>query len=60
MEKKIWYATVLDDADNDWGTGSLDLAKAEEIVAYFKSCGWTDARIVRIDLSGEKPVEMAD
>ena len=60
MKKKIWYATVLDDADNDWGTGSLDRAKAEEMVAYFKSCGLTYAHIVRIDLSGEKPVEMAD
>lgn len=60
MEKKIWYAVVLDDADNDWGTGSLDRAKAEEMVAHFKSCCWTDAHIVRIDLSGEKPVKMAD
>ena len=60
MAKKIWYATVLDDADNDWGTGSLDRAKAAEMAAYFKSCGRPDAHIVRIDLSGEKPVEMAD
>lgn len=60
MEKKIWYAVVLDDADLDWGTGSFDRAKAEEMVAYFKSCTWTDAHIVRIDLSGEKPVEMAE
>ena len=60
MEKKIWYATVLDDTDNDWGTGSLDRAQAEDIVAYFNSCGWEDAHILRIDLSGEQPVQLAD
>lgn len=60
MEKKIWYAVVLDDTDLDWGTGSFDRAKAEEMVEHFKASSWTDAHIVRIDVSAEKPVELAD
>lgn len=37
--KKLWYACMLDNDDNDWGFGSYDLDVARNIV-----CGWIHER----------------
>ena len=35
MEKKLWYAVMRDDEDNDWGTGSYNLEEAKEMVKAY-------------------------
>lgn len=31
MEKKIWYAVLRDNEDNDWGYGSFDIEEAKRM-----------------------------
>ena len=49
MEKKYWYAVMMDNDDNDWGCGSYDLAEAEAKVAALRADGCPDAYIAVID-----------
>lgn len=35
MASKYWYAVMMDDEDTDWGTGSYDLAEAQEMVKKY-------------------------
>lgn len=53
MANNYWYAILMDNDDNDWGTGSYDLAEAESEVARYKAMGYTDAYIAVIDESGD-------
>lgn len=47
--KKLWYAVLVDNEDNDWGTGSFDLAEAQAKVAALRAQGEEDAYIAVID-----------
>lgn len=47
--RKIWYAVLEDNDDNDWGYGSHDLDEAQKMVAKFRSIGYDDAYIAVID-----------
>jgi hypothetical protein len=53
MEKNYWYAVMMDNDDNDWGTGSYDLSEAEAKVESLKEQGYEDAYIAVIDESGD-------
>lgn len=53
MTKKYWYAVMRDNEDDDWGTGSYDLAEAEAQVAELKQAGYPDAYIAVIDEDGD-------
>ncbi len=53
MEKNYWYAVMMDNDDNDWGTGSYDLSEAEAKVESLKAQGYEDAYIAVIDESGD-------
>ena len=33
--KKLWYAVMRDENDEDWGTGSYDLAEAKQMVSEY-------------------------
>lgn len=35
MANNYWYAVMQDDEDNDWGTGSYDLAEAQAMVSKY-------------------------
>ena len=50
---KYWYAVMKDNEDNDWGYGSHDKAKAEEMVASMKAQGYDEAYIAVIDESSD-------
>lgn len=52
---KIWYAVMIDREDNDWGTGSFDLAKATEMVLRYRADGNAEAYIAVIDDSTDSP-----
>lgn len=47
--KKLWYAILMDNEDNDWGTGSFDLTEAESRVMKYRANGCPDAYIAVID-----------
>lgn len=51
MEKNYWYAVMRDNDDTDWGYGSDDLAKAQEMVKAYP-----DGYIAVIDESGSEPM----
>ena len=53
MEKNYWYAVMMDNDDNDWGTGSYDLSEAEAKVEFLKEQGYEDAYIAVIDEGGD-------
>lgn len=55
MDNKIWYAVMMDKDDNDWGTGSFDLAAAKARARQMRSNGYPDAHIAVID-DGSDPV----
>lgn len=44
MKEFTWYAVEKDEEDNDWGTGSFDLAEAKKIAKAYGP----DARIAVI------------
>ena len=48
-----WYACMVDNEDNDWGTGSYDLKEAKEWVE--KNCDSPDAHIAVIR-EGDDPI----
>lgn len=50
-EQKFWYAVMRDSDDTDWGYGSDDLAKAQEMVKAYP-----DGYIAVIDESGSEPM----
>lgn len=52
-EKNIWYAILLDNDDNDWGTGSHDLNEAISKAQALRD-EYPDAYIAVID-DGEDP-----
>lgn len=56
MAENIWYATMMDREDNDWGLGSYDLAEATETVKSWRQSKWPDAYIAVIDESTDDPV----
>ena len=35
MEKKLWYAVMRDNEDDDWGTGSYNIDEAKEMVKAY-------------------------
>lgn len=35
MKTNYWYAVMANNEDDDWGTGSYDLAEAEEMVKQY-------------------------
>lgn len=35
MKKNYWYAVMMDNDDNDWGTGSYNLSEAKEMVRKY-------------------------
>lgn len=47
--RKIWYAVLEDNEDNDWGYGSHDLDEAKKMVEAFKTMGYNKAYIAVID-----------
>lgn len=49
MKKKIWYAVLTDNEDNDWGTGSTRKRDAIKMVRQLRRGGYTDAFIAVID-----------
>lgn len=49
MEKKLWYAVMMNNDDTDWGTGSFDRAEAEKAVKAYWKDGDTEAYIAVID-----------
>lgn len=49
MEKKLWYAVMLNNDDTDWGTGSFDRAEAEARVQSLREEGEEEAYIAVID-----------
>ena len=55
MENNYWYAVMMDQEDNDWGTGSHDLREATEKVLAYRANGCPDAYIAVID-DGSDPV----
>lgn len=50
-DKKYWYAVMADDEDLDWGTGSYNLAEAEEMVKDYPN-----GYIAVIDEGNDDPV----
>lgn len=54
-EKKIWYAVMRDNDDNDWGDGSYYLNAAKETVYNMRKNGFPDAYIAVIKL-GNDPI----
>lgn len=54
MENKIWYAIMMDNDDQDWGTGTFDKAEAIQRVKDLRS-DYPDAYIAVID-DGHDPV----
>ena len=50
-ESKLWYAVMRDNDDTDWGYGSDDLAKAQEMLKVYP-----DGYIAVIDESGSEPM----
>lgn len=36
MEKKLWYAVMMDREDNDWGDGSFDLDEAKAMAREYE------------------------
>lgn len=53
MTNNYWYAILMDNDDNDWGTGSYDLAEAKSEVARYKAMGYPNAYIAVIDEGGD-------
>ena len=51
MQEKLWYAVLMDEEDNDWGTGSFNY---NEAVKKAKAMG-PDARIAVIQ-EGNDPI----
>ncbi len=49
MEKKLWYACMMDREDSDWGTGSFDLDEAIKTVKSWKKEDRPEAYIAVID-----------
>lgn len=54
-EMKTWYAVLRDNDDNDWGTGSHNLAEAMQMARKLRAEGDQDAYIAVID-DGIDPV----
>ena len=52
----MWYAAMMENGDNDWGTGSYDLDEALDIVREWRKDGWEDAYVAVIDMSGSEPM----
>ena len=50
MTNNYWYAVLVDEDDNDWGTGSYDLDKAIEMAKAYP-----DGRVAVID-EGNDPI----
>ncbi len=48
--KKYWYAALVDEEDNDWGTGSYDLDEAKSMAQKYEN-----GQIAVID-EGDDPV----
>lgn len=48
--KKYWYAVLMDEDDNDWGTGSYDLDEAKKMARKYE-----DGMIAVID-EGNDPI----
>lgn len=53
MENTYWYAIMMDNEDDDWGTGTYDLGEAEKKVAALRADGYPDAYIAVIDEGGD-------
>lgn len=54
-----WYAVLRDEDDNDWGTGSRDLAEAEEKARWYRANGYPAAYIAVI-ADGADPICTAE
>lgn len=54
-ERKIWYAVLRDNEDQDWGTGSYDKAEAIEMVKAWRKDGNHEAHIAVIDETNDDP-----
>lgn len=50
--KKLWYACMVDDEDQDWGTGFYNLAEATEYLKARKDI-YPDGYIVVIDITAD-------
>ena len=55
MKKKIWYAAMRDNEDDDWGTGSYDLEEARAMVKHNLDI-YPDGYVAVIDESTANPV----
>ena len=55
MERKLWYAIMQDNDDQDWGIGSHDKTEAIERVLGMRN-EYHDAYIAVIDESGNEPM----
>lgn len=51
MKNELWYAVMMNNEDDDWGTGSYDLAEAKEMVKEYE-----EGYIAVIDNSTSNPV----
>lgn len=49
MEKKLWYAVMIDNEDTDCGYGSFDKEAAIEKAKEWRKYGYTDAYVVVVD-----------
>ena len=48
---KTWYAVMMNQEDNDWGTGSYDLEEAVNMVKKYRALGESDAFVAVIEES---------
>ncbi len=52
---KIWYAVMMNNEDNDWGTGSYNLDEAVKMAKQYRESGEKDAYIAVIE-DGDDPI----
>ena len=56
MNENLWYAIMMDNEDDDWGTGYRSLEEAEKRIEELKASGCEEAYIAVIDETTGNPV----
>lgn len=52
----LWYAVLLNEEDNDWGTGSYGISEACRMLRNVRESGYAGARIAVVNVGENDPV----
>ena len=56
MNENLWYAIMMDNEDDDWGTGCRSLEEAKKRIEELKASGCEEAYIAVINEITGNPV----